>query len=31
VGESPAATAAFFKKESELWRQVIESNGITAD
>jgi tripartite-type tricarboxylate transporter receptor subunit TctC len=31
VGESPAATAAFFRKESEVWRQVIVANGITAD
>jgi tripartite-type tricarboxylate transporter receptor subunit TctC len=31
VGESPAATAAFLKKESEIWRQVIVANGITSD
>jgi tripartite-type tricarboxylate transporter receptor subunit TctC len=29
VGGSPAATATFFKKESEIWRQVIVANGIT--
>jgi tripartite-type tricarboxylate transporter receptor subunit TctC len=31
VGESPAATATFFAKESEVWRRVIVSNGIKAD
>jgi tripartite-type tricarboxylate transporter receptor subunit TctC len=31
VGESPAATAAFLRKESELWRQVIVANGIISD
>ena len=31
VGGSPAATAAFFKKESDIWRQVIVTNGITSD
>ena len=31
VGESPAATAAFFRKESEVWRQVIVANGLTSD
>jgi tripartite-type tricarboxylate transporter receptor subunit TctC len=28
VGSSPAETAAFFKQESERWRQVILANGI---
>ena len=31
VGGSPAATAAFFKKETEIWRQVIVANRITSD
>jgi tripartite-type tricarboxylate transporter receptor subunit TctC len=31
VGGSPAATAAFFKKETEIWRQVIVTNGIASD
>lgn len=31
VGSSPAATAAFLKKESERWRQVIVSAGIKPD
>jgi tripartite-type tricarboxylate transporter receptor subunit TctC len=28
VGSSPAETAAFFRQESERWRQVILANGI---
>ena len=28
VGSSPDETAAFFKQESERWRQVILANGI---
>ena len=28
VGSSPAETAAFLKKESERWRQVIAAAGI---
>jgi tripartite-type tricarboxylate transporter receptor subunit TctC len=31
VGSSPAETAASFKKESAMWRQVIVANGITSD
>jgi len=28
VGGSPAETAAFFRQESERWRQVILANGL---
>jgi len=31
VGGSPAATGAFFRKESEIWRQVIVGNGLQSD
>jgi tripartite-type tricarboxylate transporter receptor subunit TctC len=31
VGSTPAETAAFFKQESERWRQVITANGIKLD
>lgn len=31
VGSSPAETAAFIKRESERWRQVIEAAGIKID
>jgi tripartite-type tricarboxylate transporter receptor subunit TctC len=29
VGSSPQETAAFLKQESERWRQVIVSAGVT--
>jgi hypothetical protein len=31
AGSSPAETAAFIKRDSERWRQVIVSAGIKPD